>query len=210
MQKNKSLIKSSGNIFRTEEEKQEMISEAANHYGRFLEALGFNWKEDDGMKDTPIRVARSWVKDLVSGCMSEEPSVTEFENTERYGGMIVETGIEVSSICSHHNLPFYGVAAIGYIPSEYGKVIGLSKLNRVVEWFSRRPQIQEGLTKQIHKYLDWKIKDNKGIIVHLKCTHGCVRCRGVRNKDAKMITVVPSGFFVSDEGGCKTEFISYL
>jgi GTP cyclohydrolase I len=126
--------------------------------------------------------------------------------------MIVETGIVVNSLCSHHNLPFKGEAAIGYIPSSSSSsaVIGLSKLNRIVDWFARRPQIQENLTVQIHEYLNKILTHNNGIIVYLKCTHGCVECRGVKQKGASMITCIPSGFFYENKDGCKTEFFNYL
>ncbi len=122
------LIKSNGNLPRTEEEKQEMIEKAASHYANFLTALGFDWANDVNMADTPRRVAKAWVNDLVKGCVSEPPKVTAFDNEDEYDGMVFQGNIKLISLCSHHNLSFTGKAHVAYIPAKDGKVIGLSKM----------------------------------------------------------------------------------
>lgn len=200
----KLLDLANGNLPRTNEEKKAMIESAAAAYGQFLTALGFDWKSDENSKKTPTRVAKAWVNDLISGSNSPEPEITLFPNPS-YSGMVFEGGIEVTSMCSHHNLSFTGKAYIAYIPKVGGNVLGLSKLNRVVEWFARRPQIQEGLTQQIHKFLESKI-DNHGLIVMIRASHSCVSCRGVGHQGANMVTCLPSGFFLENKDGCKDEF----
>jgi GTP cyclohydrolase I len=196
------LIKqANGNLPRGEEEKKAMINDAAIHYGRFLTALGFDWEADENSKDTPMRVAKAWVNDLISGCMNPPPNVTTFPTT--YKGIVFEGNIEVNSMCSHHNLPFIGKAFIGYIPGE--RVVGLSKMNRFVEWCSRRPQIQEGLVEQIHQELNKVLIGNRGIIVMIMAEHTCCSLRGVKH-DSVMGTPTVSGFFEENKDGCKDEF----
>jgi len=137
-------------------EKKKRIRDAAKYYGLFLESLGFDYEADPQTVETPLRVAKAWVDDLVRGSMSEPPNITTFPNEEGYDGIVIQTGIKVNSMCAHHNLPFYGYAAVAYLPEK--NVIGLSKLNRIVDWFSRRPQMQESLTAQIHKFLSDKLE----------------------------------------------------
>ena len=116
-------------------EKKKRIRDAAKYYGLFLESLGFDYEADPQTIETPMRVAKAWVEDLVKGSMTEAPKVTTFPNEEAYDGIVIQTGIKVNSMCAHHNLPFYGYAAVAYLPEK--NVIGLSKLNRIVDWFSK-------------------------------------------------------------------------
>jgi len=129
----KLLPKSNGNVPRTEEEIENMIKEATIHYGNFLTAVGFDYQADPQTIDTPKRVAKAWLKDLIVGSVSKEPNITTFPNEENYDGLVIQGGIPVTSMCAHHNLAFTGYATVAYLPSE--QVVGLSKLNRIVEWF---------------------------------------------------------------------------
>ena len=143
----KKLTKSNESTARTPEEIESMIEEGAKYYGLFLESMGFDYKMDPQTTDTPRRVAKAWLKDLIIGSVSGEPSLTVFPNEELYDGVVIQTGIPVVSLCAHHNLPFTGYASVAYVPNK--NVVGLSKLNRTVDYFSRRPQMQESLTQQI-------------------------------------------------------------
>lgn len=205
------LKKSNGNIPRTDVEKTEMIKNAAEHYGNFLNALGFDWKADPHSENTPTRVAKAWVNDLIKGSLSTEPEVTAFPNEEGYTGIICQTRIPVISMCAHHNLQFVGIAHVAYIPGKdkEDKVIGLSKLNRIVDFYSRRPQIQESLTKQIHDHVDRLCKGNRGVAVIIESQHNCVRCRQL-NHESVMKTSQLSGYFWTNEVGTRTELFSLI
>ena len=205
------LKKANGNLPRTEEEKIKMIEEGAKHYGRFLNALGFDWEADPHSKDTPRRVAKAWVNDLIVGSISEPPSVTTFPNDGGYTGLICQTRIPVVSMCAHHNLAFSGVAHVAYIPGkrEGAQVLGLSKLNRIVEWYGRRPNIQENLTKQIHSHINELCVGNRGVAVVIESTHTCASFRGVKH-DSVMKTSELSGYFHTNEVGTRVEFFSLI
>ena len=194
----KLLQEANGNLPRTEEEKEEMIKNAAIAYSGFLTALGFDWEKDENSKNTPTRVAKAWVNDLASGCFNDPPKITTFPSS--YKGIVFEGNIDVTSMCSHHNLAFTGKAFIAYIPGK--RVVGLSKLNRIVDHYSRRPQIQEGLTQQIVEALDRILEGNKGIIVMVEALHSCCSHRGIKHKST-MITAEPTGWFLSNKDGCK-------
>lgn len=196
-----------GNLPRTEQEKLKMIEEATLHYGRFLTALGFDWEKDPNSQNTPKRVAKAWVYDLIRGSVSSAPEITTFPGI-KYQGMVFQGNIEVVSMCSHHNLSFIGKAHCAYIPKKDGEVIGLSKFNRIVDWYSRRPQIQEGLTQQIHQELSSMV-NNSGVMVMIEASHSCVSCRGI-GQDSMMITAEPSGLFLENHGGCKDEFYKFV
>jgi len=199
------------NVIRTEEEKESMIEEMTLHYGRFLTAAGFDWEADPHTQDTPRRVAKAWIQDLIAGSINPAPKVSSFPNNEGYTGLICQTNIPLSSMCAHHNLPFIGICHIAYIPGkdESSKVVGLSKLNRVVRWFASRPNIQESLTKQIHDHIDGLCQGNRGVAVVIESQHNCVRCRGVR-EDSNMKTSQLSGYFWKNEVGTRTEFFSLI
>lgn len=206
----KLLQKANGNMPRTKEEKEQMIDEATIHYGNFLTALGFDWKADLNTENTPRRYAKSFVNDLVAGCMEEAPAITAFPS-DGYTGIVLEKSIPFSSMCSHHNREITGHAHIAYIPGkEDGKVIGLSKINRLVEFYSRRPQIQEGLTVQLHDHLNKLIENNRGIAVIIEAVHGCVKCRGVKHHGASMSTSQLSGYFWTNEIGTRQELFNLI
>ena len=199
----KLLSKSNGNVPRTEEEIENMIKEATVHYGKFLEAVGFDYKADPQTIDTPKRVSKAWLKDLIVGSVSNEPNITTFPNEENYDGLVVQGGIPVTSMCAHHNLAFTGYATVAYLPGE--QVVGLSKLNRIVEWFSRRPQMQESLTQQIHDYIAKKM-DCDSVAVSIACKHTCCSHRGIKHPSV-MTTNKFSGAFMEKDNLIREEFL---
>jgi GTP cyclohydrolase I len=205
------LQKANGNMPRTAEEKLQMIDQAAVYYGQFLNALGFDWEKDPHSANTPKRVAKAWINDLIAGSVSAEPVITSFPNDEGYTGLICQTRIPVMSMCAHHNLTFSGVAHVAYIPGKEKTdlVVGLSKLNRIVDFYSRRPNIQESLTKQIHDHIDKLCIGNRGVAVVVESQHNCVRCRGIK-QDSIMKTSQMSGYFFDNEIGTRQEFFSLI
>jgi len=207
----KYLKKINGNIPRTEAEKHLMVLNAAKWYGEFLYSLGFDWEADEQSKETPMRVAKAWMYDLIEGSVSERPKIKTFPNDEGYTGLVCQTNIPVVSMCAHHNLTFKGVAHVAYIPGKgkKSKVLGLSKLNRIVEWYSHRPSIQESLTKQIHDEIKELCTGNRGVAVVIEAKHNCVACRGVRHESA-MKTSQLSGYFWTNEIGTRQEFFQLI
>lgn len=203
------LPQANGNHARTETEKKEIIARATVAYEAYLDALGFDWRNDPNSTNTPARVAKAFVYDLAAGCYDQPPKITAFDNTEQYDGMVFQGGIPVKSMCSHHHLPFVGVAHVAYLPSKTGKVIGLSKLNRLVEFYARRPQIQEGLTSQIHKAINKVCDENDGVAVMVSATHTCACIRGVKHDGCAMKTSILSGEFL-EEAAVREEFYSFI
>lgn len=204
----KLLKYANSSIPRTKEEKQAMIIAAANHYGAYMTALGIDWETDPNSSDTPMRVAKAFVNDLAQGCYEDAPKITAFDNIDKYDGVVFQGNIDVKSFCSHHHLPFIGYAHVAYIPSADGKVIGLSKLNRIVEYFARRPQVQENLTSQICNYIDEVCEGNKGVAVMVSANHMCACVRGVRH-DSTMMTAKMSGAFLNDPS-TRNEFYRFV
>lgn len=200
------LKKSNGNLPRTEIEINEMIEHAAFYYGKFLKAVGFDYEADRQTEDTPKRVAKAWLKDLIVGSVTDEPNITVFPNDEGYNGLVIQSGIPITSMCAHHNLAFTGYATVAYVPGE--NVIGLSKLNRIVEWFARRPQMQESLTQQIHDYIANKM-NCKSVAVSIACKHTCCSHRGIKH-GSTMTTNVFSGVFLEPNNLVREELISAI
>jgi GTP cyclohydrolase I len=203
----KYILKANENTPRTPEEIESMISEASIHYGNFLNAMGFDYSADRQTVDTPRRVAKAWLKDLVLGSITEAPSMTVFPNEENYNGVVIQTGIPVVSMCAHHNLPFTGYASVAYVPGE--KVVGLSKLNRVVDWFSRRPQMQESLTQQIHAFLSEQMSC-KSVAVSIAAKHMCCSNRGIKHPTSTMTTNKFSGVFMEPSNMIREEFLQAI
>lgn len=192
----------------TAEEKLEVIENATKAYEAYLDALRIDWRNDPNSADTPRRVAKAFVNDLAKGCYDEAPRITAFPS-DGYDGMVFQGGIPVKSLCSHHHLAFTGVAHVAYIPSLTGHVVGLSKLNRIVEHFASRPQIQEGLTVQIQKAIDETCLGNKGVAVEISATHTCACLRGVKHDGCEMKTARLSGDFLND-ASTRSEFYSFI
>jgi GTP cyclohydrolase I len=202
----KLLTKSNGNLSRTPEEIEQMIDKAAEAYSQFLKAVGFDHTADRQTVDTPRRVAKSWLKDLIVGSITNEPNITTFPNDEGYDGLVIQSGIPITSMCAHHNLAFTGYATVAYVPGE--TVIGLSKLNRIVEWFSRRPQMQESLTQQIHDYISQKMNCDS-VAVSIACKHTCCSHRGIKHPSV-MSTNKFSGVFMEKDNLIREELISAI
>ena len=197
-----------GNKPLKEQEMENMIEEAAKHYGRYMTALGFDWKNDPNSEDTPIRVAKAFVNDLAEGVYSDPPKITAFDNIDGYDGIVFQGNIKLHSLCSHHHLPFIGNAHVAYLPSVDGKVIGLSKLNRIVEFYARRPQVQENLTMQIHEHIHKECTQNIGVAVMIEANHMCACVRGVKH-DSIMKTAKLSGKF-KDTDRAREEFYNFI
>jgi GTP cyclohydrolase I len=192
----------------TQEEKQAIIDDAAFYYGEFLRALGVNYADDPNSADTPRRVAKAYVNDLWAGRYSPMSNITAFPS-DGYDGIVFEGGIPLTSMCSHHHQTIMGNVHVAYIPGDNSNVIGLSKLNRVVEHFGRRGAIQEQLTVAIHHAIDELIERNQGVAVMIEATHNCVQCRGVKHGGASMKTAKLSGAFMND-GNARAEFYEFV
>jgi GTP cyclohydrolase I len=200
------LTKSNGSLSRTPEEIEQMINNATIAYANFLTAVGFDYTADRQTEDTPRRVAKAWLKDLIVGSVTNEPNITTFPNDEGYDGLVIQSGIPITSMCAHHNLAFTGFATVAYVPGEM--VIGLSKLNRIVEWFARRPQMQESLTQQIHDYIATKM-DCKSVAVSIACKHTCCSHRGIKHASV-MSTNKFSGVFMERDNLIREELLSAI
>lgn len=199
-------LRAGENIVLSNEDRSEMLAKAMEAYGKFLEALGYDWENDPNMMKTPYRVAKMFVNEITSGAYSAPPKLAVFPSSG-YSGMVIEHGIEVNSLCSHHLLPFTGFCSLAYISKESGQVIGLSKLNRIVHWFAKRPQLQEQLTRQIHDYLVNVFGDTVlGIAVYIEAEHMCVSMRGAED-NSTMTTHYCSGAFLTNEMNSRDEFL---
>lgn len=178
---------------RTDQEKKEQI---AKHFASIMDILGLD-REDDSLKGTPDRVAKMYVEEIFSGLDPEnKPSVTLFDNKYQYNQMLVEKNITLYSNCEHHFVPIVGHAHVAYISS--GKVIGLSKLNRIVQYFAKRPQVQERLTIQIANEL-MDILKTKDVAVIIDAKHLCVSSRGVEDNASSTVTSHYGGRFNTPE-----------
>ena len=199
-------IMAGGNVVLSDDDRNEMLARATEAYGKFLEALGYDWENDPNMIKTPYRVAKMFVNEITSGAYSAPPKLAAFPSSG-YSGVVIEHGIEVNSLCSHHLLPFTGFCSLAYIGKENGQVIGLSKLNRIVHWFAKRPQLQEQLTRQIHDYLVNVFGDTVlGIAVYIEAEHMCVSMRGAED-NSTMTTHYCSGAFLTNEMNSRDEFL---
>lgn len=205
----KNIGNANGNVPQTDEEKNQIIQNASKAYESFMDALKIDWRNDPNSSDTPNRVAKAFVNDLISGCYNSPPKITAFENIDKYDGMVCQNNIKVVSMCSHHHAAFTGLAHVAYIPSRTGKVIGLSKLNRIVDWFSRRMQVQENLTAQIAEYVSKVCEDNKGVAVMIECEHTCCSNRGIKH-DSTMRTARMSGAFLKNSDQSRAEFYKFV
>jgi GTP cyclohydrolase I len=187
---------------RDDDLKVEMIEK---HFREIMQILGLDLT-DDSLKGTPNRVAKMYVKEIFSGLNPEnKPSVTLFENKYKYNEMLVEKDISFYSNCEHHFVPIFGKAHLAYISS--GQVIGLSKLNRIVQYYSRRPQVQERLTVQIARELQ-EVLQTEDIAVVMDAKHMCVASRGVNDITSSTVTAFYGGKF--KEEATKAEFLKYL
>lgn len=186
----------------TDDEKIEGI---ALHFAEIMKVLGLDL-EDDSLMGTPRRVAKMYVKEIFSGLNpANEPAVTLFENHYEYDEILVEKNIKLYSHCEHHFVPIVGYAHIGYISS--GQVIGLSKLHRIVDYYARRPQVQERLTIQIAQALQVALgTEDVAVVIH--ADHQCVAMRGVKDQTSSTITSNFGGVFQQESK--KNEFLNLI
>lgn len=183
----------------------EKVAKIEEHFRAIMETLGLDLT-DDSLNGTPHRVAKMYVKELFSGLNpTNKPKATLFENKYKYNEMLVEKDISFYSNCEHHFVPIFGKAHVAYISS--GKVIGLSKLNRIVQYFAKRPQVQERLTVQIAKELQ-QILQTENVAVVMDAKHLCVASRGVQDDASSTVTAFYGGKFQEDS--TKSEFLKYL
>jgi GTP cyclohydrolase I len=187
----------------TDEEKQQMIEEATEHFGNFLTALKCDWQNDPNSADTPRRVAKKYLEQW-GGRYNTPPEVTSFPS-DGYTGMVLQTNIPLISMCSHHHETILGKVHIAYIPGKDARVIGLSKLNRLVEHFGRRGAIQEQLTIAIHQAVDKVCEGNIGVAVTIIGEHQCVSCRGTNHQGSAMVTNHLTGVFM-DKSEVRAEY----
>ena len=180
------------------------VRRIAGHVRAMLEELGLDLSEPN-LRETDVRVAKMYLEmfhGLLEGPM---PDVKTFPNDEGYSGMVMEKEIPFYSMCAHHLVPFYGHAHVAYIPRE--RIIGLSKLARIVEFYAKRPQLQERLTEQVVSYLQEKL-DPQGAMVVIEARHLCVEMRGVKKPGAVTVTSAIRGSFYRKE--VREEFLDLL
>ncbi len=182
--------------------KIELIQE---HFKEIMNILGLDLT-DESLQGTPYRVAKMYVNEIFSGLDPEnKPKVSLFENKYKYKQMLVEKNINVHSHCEHHFLPIEGRAHVAYISN--GRVIGLSKINRIVQYFAKRPQVQERLTKQIADALRESLQTDD-VAVLIDANHMCVRARGIQDVSSSTVTSEYSGKFKEKEA--REEFLHYI
>lgn len=183
----------------------EKVAIIEKHFKGILETLGMDLS-DDSLKQTPNRVAKMYVKEIFSGLHpANKPKVTLFENKYRYSQMLVEKDIALYSMCEHHLVPIYGKAHVAYISN--GEVIGLSKINRIVKYFSKRPQVQERLTRQVAQELKETLK-TEDVAVVIDAAHMCVAARGVEDVNSATVTADLGGQFKKE--ATRLEFLRYI
>jgi GTP cyclohydrolase I len=185
-----------------DEEKKQKI---ATHFTEIMNILGLDLT-DDSLKGTPNRVAKMFVQEIFSGLNPKnKPKIAVFDNKYQYGEMLVEKNIDVFSTCEHHFLPIVGKAHVAYISS--GSVIGLSKINRIVQYYSKRPQVQERLVVQISKALQEALNtDDVAVLIEGK--HMCVSSRGIEDTSSSTVTAEYTGQFKDKD--VRSEFLAYV
>ena len=190
----KSLIDKGDHRSLNDKEKKKIITNAEKAYGKFLTALGVDWEKDPNSMETPKRIAKKYVLEQWRGRYELPSEITSFPS-DGFKGMVVQTNIPLTSMCSHHHETITGRVHIAYIPGANAKVIGLSKLNRIVEHFGRRGAIQEQLTMAIHNAVNTICEGNIGVAVSIVGEHNCVSCRGTNHKGSAMVTNELTGVF---------------
>ena len=193
----------------TEKERLKKIDKASKAYSKFMDIILPGWEKLDKSKDTPMRVSKLFINEFLNKEYGQEPKITVFDNDGPYDGIVSQIGIPLVSICAHHHLPFMGYCHIAYIATPNSKIIGLSKLNRVVKFLSGTTSVQEELTMTIHNKLNELLFGNDGVSVVIEAQHTCVKARGVKD-DTTMKTAKFSGNFFSNEKGSRDEFLSYI
>ena len=189
-----------------DEDRAAMQVQLEEKFGEIFDILRID-RNDPNSADTPHRLSRMWVQELMAGRFSPPPKITVFPNRKKVDELVISKGIKVMSICSHHWQPITGSCAIGYVPR--AKVIGLSKFTRIVEWFSRRGQIQEELGEQIADYLV-KMLDPIALGVVISSKHYCMIARGVEaHESSEMVTSVMRGELATNSS-LRAEFLQLI
>jgi len=192
-------------FFETSDYPDRKVKKIEKHFGEIMNVLGMDMT-DDSLQDSPRRVAKMFVNELFYGLdISSFPKCTTVENKMKYDEMVLERDINVTSVCEHHFVTIDGVAHVAYIPNQ--KVMGLSKLNRIVDYFSRRPQIQERLTEQIYHALSY-ILETENVAVVIDADHLCVKARGVQDPHSSTVTSKLGGGF--KDSALRQEFMSLI
>ena len=183
---------------------KEKIDKIEDNFNQILDTLGLD-RRDDSLLDTPKRIAKMYVNEIFWGLDYEAfPKATVVENKMKYNEMVIVKNISVQSNCEHHFVVIDGLACVAYVPKE--KVLGLSKINRIVEYFAKRPQIQERLTEQVYHALSF-ILETEDVAVMIDAQHYCVKSRGVEDTGSSTITSRLGGGFKSDHKA-RAEFLS--
>ena len=184
---------------------KEKIDAIANHFSSIMKILDLDLN-DDSLKDTPRRVAKMYVEEIFEGLdNSKIPNIKKFENSFDYKGIILEKNISLFSLCEHHFVPIIGKAHIGYFAKN--KIVGLSKLNRIVNFFSKKPQVQEKLTVQIVDFLKKEL-ETEDVACIIDAQHLCVSMRGIKDVNSWTSTAEYSGKFL--ESNFKNEFLQLI
>jgi GTP cyclohydrolase I len=190
----------------SEAEREGMIAAAACKVEELFAILRIDHRNDHNTRETPQRVAKMYVEEILAGRYTAPPKITEFDNAQAYDQLIVTGPIEVRSMCAHHMMPIYGAAYIGILPAADGKIIGLSKYDRIVEYFASRLQIQEELVKQIGQYI-MDMTSPRGLAVRISAVHMCKTQRGVRaSHRSRMVNTYCWGEMAQD-AELKREFL---
>ena len=188
-----------------EKSDEEKIKNIQHHFKMIMQEMGLDLT-DDSLSGTPYRVAKMYVKELFYGLNpANKPKLSTFENKYGYKKMLVEENITIDSACEHHFLPIVGHAHVAYIPKD--KVIGLSKINRLVNYYARRPQVQERLVLQILNDLQ-QVLDTKDVIVSVTAKHLCVSSRGIKDQNSLTTTLEYGGCF--SETATRNEFLKII
>lgn len=184
---------------------KEKIDAIANHFSSIMKILDLDLN-DDSLKDTPRRVAKMYVEEIFEGLdNSKIPNIKKFENSFDYKGIILEKNMSLFSLCEHHFVPIIGKAHIGYFANK--KIVGLSKLNRIVNFFSKKPQVQEKLTVQIVDFLKKEL-ETEDVACIIDAQHLCVSMRGIKDVNSWTTTAEYSGKFL--ESNFKNEFLQLI
>lgn len=181
------------------------IDKIADHVKEIIKILGLCPDQDPNLVDTDRRVAKMYLEIFSGLDLGNKPAITTFPNDEGYQAMVMEKEIPFYSLCAHHFVPFYGHGHIAYIPNE--RIIGLSKLPRILEFFARRPQLQERLTEQVATLLDEELSP-RGVMVVIEARHLCVEMRGVKKPGAVTVTSSIRGIF--QQKAVREEFLDLL
>ncbi|HEX2555078.1 MAG TPA: GTP cyclohydrolase I [Microvirga sp.] len=183
-----------------------MVTAAARKVEELFDVLQIDHRNDHNTRDTPKRVAKMFVQEMLRGRYNAPPEITDFDNADGYSGLIVTGPIEVRSTCAHHLMPIYGEAFIGILPSPEGRIIGLSKYDRIVDYFCARFQIQEELVQQIGRFIMDKTNP-RGLAVRISAVHMCKTQRGIRATHRGRM--VNSAFFgeMQDDKVLRQEFL---